>query len=135
MDLTQIPLFKAMAKRLAWLSQRQTVLAENVANANTPGYQAADLKPLDFGTLVSGAGKSLKLAATAPGHFAGGPGTTGTGFARETPASASERGLNGNSVGLEDQMMKVSQTATDYAFTASLYKKQIALLKAAIGAG
>ena len=125
MDLSQIPLFKAMAQKLAWLGGRQTVLAENVANMNTPGFHASDLKPVDFGKVLSGENVGpLKLVATAPGHIA-------------TPAS----GDKGNAqkvelqgpVQIEDQMMKVSDTATQYAFTTSLYQKQIALLKAALG--
>jgi flagellar basal-body rod protein FlgB len=125
MDLTQIPLFKAMAKKLAWLGARQAVLAENVANANTPGYRAIDLKPVDFGKVLKGEGNGiLKLTATSPGHItvpASGP-----------PPEAPEVPVNGP-VQLEDQMMKVSDTATDYAFTTSLYQKQIALLKEALG--
>jgi flagellar basal-body rod protein FlgB len=125
MDLSQIPLFKAMAQKLAWLGGRQTVLAQNVANMNTPGYHGSDLKPIDFGKLLSGEDSGpLKLVATSPGHIS-------------TPAS----GDQGNAqkvelqgpVQVEEQMMKVSDTATQYAFTTSLYQKQIALLKAAIG--
>ena len=41
MDIGHIPLFAAFSKRMAWLTQRQTVLAENVANANTPGNNSA----------------------------------------------------------------------------------------------
>lgn len=134
MDLTQIPLFKAMAKRLAWLGERQTVLAENVANANTPGFRAQDLKPLDFGALVAGARGQLKIAATEPGHISTPAGRAAASFQRDANARA-ERALSGNSVSLEDQMMKVTQTATDYAFTTSLYKKHVALIKAALGGG
>ncbi len=70
MDLSQIPLFKAMAQKLAWLGGRQTVLSENVANLNTPGFHPSDLKPLDFGKLLSGeATGPLQMVATSPGHI------------------------------------------------------------------
>jgi flagellar basal-body rod protein FlgB len=124
MDLTQIPLFKAMAKKLAWLSARQSVLAENVANANTPGFRAGDLKPPDFGKLLGGHGGTLTLASTAPGHIA-----TSAGGGKADAQKVQTSGP----IQLEDQMMKVSDTATAYAFTTSLYQKQIALIKAAIG--
>jgi len=124
MDLTLIPLFKAMAKKLAWASARQTVLAENVANANTPGFGASDLKPVDFGKLLSGKGDGiLRLASTSPAHI-----TTPAGG---TPVA--QRVATPGPIQLEDQMMKVSDTATDYAFTTSLYQKQIALIKEALG--
>jgi len=136
MDLTQIPLFKAMAKKLAWLNQRQTVLAQNVANANTPGYKPGDLKPLDFPALLDGgANGSLKLAGTDSGHILAMPGRENTDFKLAAPETRADADLTGNAVNIEDQMMKVSQTATDYAFTASLYKKQVALFKTALGGG
>jgi flagellar basal-body rod protein FlgB len=125
MDLTQIPLFKAMAKKLAWLSARQNVLAANVANANTPGFRASDMKPLDFGKLLGGqGGGQLTLVATSPGHIAT-PAGGGTQNAQKVATTGP--------IQLEDQMMKVSDNATDYAFTTSLYQKQIALIKEALG--
>jgi len=125
MDLTQIPIFAEMAKRLQWLTARQNVIAENVANANTPGYTASDLKPLDFGKLLSGQQGPLQLAAADPAHLS-------------APATASgdfQTADGGSPVSLEQQMMLLSQTATDFNFTTALYQKQIALIKAAIGQG
>lgn len=125
MDLSQIPLFKAMAKKLGWLGSRQGVLAENVANANTPGFRPSDVKAIDFKALLAGSslGGALKLVTTTPNQIATPPSAVG----------GVDRVQQPGRVELEDQMMKVSQTATDYAFTTSLYQKQIALLKHAIG--
>lgn len=125
MDLSNIPLFKAMAAKLGWLGTRQGVLAENVANANTPGYRPADMKPIDFKALLGGSGvtRTLKLVTTAPNQIATPPNGVG----------GADRVESDGRVELEDQMMKVSQTGTDYAFTTSLYQKQIALIKHAIG--
>ncbi|HTZ76463.1 MAG TPA: flagellar basal body rod protein FlgB [Stellaceae bacterium] len=124
MDLSNIPLFKAMAKKLNWLGGRQAVLAENVANANTPDFRPSDVKSIDFQALLSGSklGGTLKLVTTAPNQIA-------------TPPSAIggvDRVQQPGRVDLEDQMIKVSQTATDYAFTTNLYQKQITLIKHAI---
>ena len=129
MDLTQIPLFAAMAKQLQWLTARQNVIAENVANANTTGYQAADLKPLDFGKVLAGEAPSLQLATTDPRHLIA-PSTSETG-----PGPDFERTESGHPVSLEEQMMKLSQTSSDFNFTTALYQKQIALIKDAIGHG
>lgn len=132
MDLRNIPLFEAITRRMSWLSDRQTVLAENVANANTPGYNEKDLKEPDFKALLSGAPSSaVHLVATQPGHFtlsAGGgqPGTIDT---------TEDRTLNGNGVSIEAQMMKVSENAADYALTTTLYKQNIALFKTALDNG
>jgi flagellar basal-body rod protein FlgB len=106
-------------------AQRANVIADNVANLNTPGFKPSDLKPIDFGKLLSGGGSgALQLVSTSPGHIS-------------TPANGAKAGqqkvaLDGP-VQVEDQMMKVSDTATQYAFTTSLYQKQIALIKAALG--
>jgi len=127
MDLTQIPLFAAMAKHLQWLTARQDVIAENVANANTPGFKGADLKPLDFTKVLAGEPQTLQLATTDPQHLSTPlpiePGA-GSNFER-TPAA--------HPVSIEDQMMKLSETASDFSFITGLYQKQIALIKDAIG--
>jgi len=67
MDLNGIPLFSLISGRMSWLSARQSVLAENVANGDTPNYAARDIKPLDFQTILAGQGMgSTKLAITMP---------------------------------------------------------------------
>ncbi|HTS92944.1 MAG TPA: flagellar basal body protein [Stellaceae bacterium] len=127
MDLTQIPLFKAMAKKLAWLGARQTVLAENVANASTVGFQGSDLKPLDFRTVLAGKTGALEMAPASSGVSASPlPGKNPNGFERTAPSGK---------VQLESEIMKVSQTTSDYAFMTSLYQKQLAMLKTALGRG
>ena len=52
MDLTQIPLFEMLTRRMSWLNERQKVLAQNIANADTPHYVPRDLEPLDFESLT-----------------------------------------------------------------------------------
>src|SRR3546814_18010246 len=48
MDLNQLPMFDLLTRRMKWLSERQEVLAQNIANANTPDYTPQDLKPMPF---------------------------------------------------------------------------------------
>lgn len=129
MDLTQIPIFAEMTKRLQWLTARQDVIAENVANANSPGYEAGDLKPLDFSKTLNEQQTPLQLATSDPRHLEA-PSTSTSG-----PTGEFERTDTGAPVSLEQQMMVLSQTASDFNFTTALYQKQIALIKAAIGQG
>jgi flagellar basal-body rod protein FlgB len=129
MDLSKIPLFEAMSKRMAWLSERQTVLAENVANADMPGYVARDLKPPDFRSMVSKSVQQVSLLTTQPGHIAVKSETMSTAETTNT----TEPSLSGNRVSLEDEMMKVSQTANDFALTSTLYRANIGLIKAVLG--
>jgi flagellar basal-body rod protein FlgB len=132
MDLTKVPLLEAITRRMSWLGERQSVLAQNVANADTPGYVAKDVKAPSFAELVSGASARLPMAVTEPGHIE--PVHDDGGFkmvAQKTP----ERAPDGNGVQLETQMMKISDTANDYALTTSLYRQQLGLLKLVLGQG
>jgi flagellar basal-body rod protein FlgB len=131
MDIRSIPLFEAITRRMAWLTDRQTVLAENVANANTPGYLEKDLKEPDFRALVAGTSSVVHLATTQPGHITAKPGSEIIG----TVDSTTDRTLNGNGVSIEAQMMKVSENAADYSLTTTLYKQNLAMIKMALGGG
>jgi flagellar basal-body rod protein FlgB len=132
MDFGSLPLFRAMAKRMAWLGERQQVLAQNVANVDTPGFQPQDLKKPDFRALVAGASAKLPLAGTQPMHLASVQG--GGGF-KAAAAPGAERMISGNTVSIEGEMMKVSETASDYALMTNLYRRHIGMLKAALGRG
>ncbi len=122
-----------MAKRLAWLTERQTVLAQNVANVDTPGYVPEDMKEPDFRKVLQEGGTSkLRLSTTASGHFGGRP-VSANGSGNSSKEKGGEKSLSGNAVSLEDQMLKVSQTASDYALMTNLYRKQVGMVKTALG--
>lgn len=134
MDFTNLPLLGALTRKMNWLTERQRVLSENIANANTPHYQSVDLRPLDFRKQLDETQARLQLVSTDPGHFTSGPNPPAV------PADAlvkapEDRELSGNTVSVEDEMIKVSQTAADYQLMTNLYKKQIGLIKDAIGHG
>ena len=129
MDLTKIKLFDLMQSNLNYLSSRQTVLAQNIGNANTPGYEAKDVKKPDFAKLLSGT-HSSGLATTNPAHI------SGTGFAggkKVIDSKSFEVSPTGNKVVLEDETMKMSQTGMEYQETTNLYRKMMEMLKTAIG--
>ena len=130
MDLGKIPLFEAITRRMSWLGERQSVLSQNIANADTPGYTAKDVKAPDFGKLVANAGQRLPMTVTSPKHVT--PVHDGGQFRTEAQKPG-ERAPNGNSVKLEEQMMKVSDTVNDYALTTSLYRQQLGLFKLVLG--
>ena len=119
-------LMQALKTRMQWHQSRQKVLAENVANADSPGFKPTDLKAPSTNSGFGG----VSLARTSAGHMSvagGNGGFDGTGAPRfeTTP--------NGNAVSLEDEMLKVAQNQSDYQLAASLYSKGLSLMKIAIG--
>ena len=133
MDLGSLTVFRALQARMRWLNERQEVLAQNVANADTPHYQSRDLKPLDFREMLHGQERALRLAVSQPGHIAV------DNRVAERRASSEKSKLEasptGNAVVLEEEMLKVGQTAHDYQLMSSLYSKSISMIKTAIGRG
>ncbi len=132
MDLNRIGLLKAITRRMDWLGERQRVLAENISNADTPGYRAKDMKPVSFGELVRGNQLGLTVSATQAGHMRGIGGRANDQWKRTT-AGAYEMAPNGNTVNLEQQMMSVAETQSDHNLMTSLYRKQVGLLRKALG--
>ena len=66
MPISDIPILSMLRTRMQWHQARQQVLAENVANADTPNYQAKDLAPPTFENMLSTA--SIGLDRTQPGR-------------------------------------------------------------------
>ena len=129
MALTDIPIFSMLRTRLEWSQARQRVLAENVANADTPNFRPSDLAPLKFDSPQRM--EPVRLATTEAGHIPG-LGDTGGEFQAERHGKFDIRG-SGNGVNLEDEMMKVAANQMDYQTVSALYARSLNLLKTAIG--
>ena len=135
MDFSGIPLFNIMKVKLEYLSQRQAIFAQNIANADTPNYKAKDLAAPDFKKLMSSNSASqatLRPAVTKANHIA----TSGTpegNFAVIKQATTDELKPNGNNVTVEGEMAKVAQNQADYQQALNLYSKAITMFKTAIG--
>jgi flagellar basal-body rod protein FlgB len=135
MDLKSIPMFSALRASMHWLDGRQKVLADNVANATMPGYKARDLEDLDFSAALSAVekradGHNQHAFHGSSSSFSGrGGGMTSIGVVE---SSGSEISADGNSVVLEEQMMKVTETRVQYQAAVGLYKKGLGLIRLAI---
>lgn len=121
-------LMLALKTRMHWHQSRQKVLAENVANADSPGFRPMDVKAPAIGTGQAGVGLSL----TSAGHM---DLSTRRGGFDDSRAKRFETTPSGNAVNLEDEMGKVAQNQSDYQLAASLYSKGLGLMKIAIGKG
>jgi flagellar basal-body rod protein FlgB len=139
MAITDIPILSMLRTRLQWSQARQRVLAENIANADTPNYRARDLAPPKFeapAAAVAGTAAPLttvSLARTEDGHIAG-IGQGDSPFRSERSAGYEVR-PTGNAVNLEQEMMKVAANQMDYEAVAALYTRSLGLLKTALGKG
>ena len=132
MNMPDMPLLSVLRQRMSWLHQRQDVLSQNVANADTPGYVARDLKPQDFSSLLSGETRNgSAMLATDPRHITMKPGSSSIFDDVESPDG--QANPNGNAVSLEQEMIKVSETQAEFQAAANLYAKAMSMMKTAIG--
>lgn len=134
MQVNDIPLMSMLKDRMAWLNRRQDLLSQNVASANVPGYTPRDLKPMDFENTLKATrmSASSSLAVTDPRHIAFTSATTGY---EEKTAPDVAATPTGNSVSLEDEMIRVADTQAQYQAATNLYAKAIEMMKIAIGRG
>jgi flagellar basal-body rod protein FlgB len=127
MDPTRIPLFDLAEKRLNWTAQRQTVLATNIANANTPGFQGRDVQSFD--KVLAGV-TPMGPAQTQAGHMAG---TAPAGLASLITDPPQARALDGNTVTLDEQLTKVADTETTQTLVTSIWKQYMGMFNTALG--
>lgn len=110
---------------------RLGIIAQNVANADTPGYKAADLPSFaeTYAQGLDGDG-AMPMRATRPGHFAAAD--------AEIPAPVIHRNTaagapNGNSVSLEQEMVKAAQARQDHEMALAIYRNTSSIIRASLG--
>jgi flagellar basal-body rod protein FlgB len=134
-DLKDTPYFAIMRARLDHLGERQARIAENIANASTPGYVPRDVDTKRFEAAVSrasqrsGSGR-LVMARTDDGHMPQASGAWRT-PARTIARPDSETTLDGNAVVLEEQTMRAAETRMAFETSLALYQKGLQLVRMA----
>ncbi len=143
MNLDEIPLMGILKNRMTYISQREKLIAQNVANTDTPGYAPHDLKPF---TVQGASGSGLAMSqpsgsggggapsgfamsqpiSTNPAHLQGTVSSTGPWKAIKT--SDTETTLDGNKVTLEDEMAKMTTSRLDYEAAVGFYQKALGML-------
>lgn len=131
MDMNKMSLFASLKKRMDYINSRQEVLAQNIANADTPKYRAKDLVPYDFKDLLRRENMHVKMTGSNAKHINTAPPTM-TDYAKDR-SKPYETTLDGNQVVLEEQIMKMNESRVDHELTTQLYKKNLALFRTAIG--
>ncbi len=136
MSTQNLSLFKALGSKMDFLNQRQRIISQNVANADTPNYQPKDLKPVNFDNVlkkVTKDGMSVNINTTDNMHMPP-PGEI------RDPKSAKQKHVYevapaGNAVIMEEQLFKANQTVIDYNLMTNLYQKNVGMIRTALGSG
>lgn len=133
MDLANSPFFSLLRARLDHLSERQRLIAENIANATTPGYRPRDLDTSGFERLLAsaGGGRGLAMARTNDGHMGVGGGAAGSATPRVITRNDSEVTMDGNAVILEEEMTRAAETRLAFETGLALYQKGLDLVRLA----
>ena len=135
MDLQNLGLFRMAKTKLDWLAQRQKVLAQNIANANTPDYRAKDLRELDFAKEIKSVMEpQVQVAQTDARHLPGTLPTRGP-FYEDSHGKPYEESIDGKRVVLEEQMEKVGKVKGEYTLALNLFQKNVKMMKTALGKG
>ena len=132
MDLDSFALFRIISRNLDWTAERQGLLAQNIANADTPGYRPRDIEP--FAEHLRDAERArIPLQRHHELHLSGqgaaGAGTPGSSAVSDTY----EVSPTGNEVILEQQMISMAETTMQHQLATSLFRKHIGMLQTALG--
>ncbi len=142
--LSGIGLLKGIMSKMDWLDQNQRVLSQNIANADTPGYQPMSLKPADFESVLGASAKSgagtapqlkmtpVTLEASNSMHFGTQPGTK-TPAAEKAQRTVYEASPDNNGVVIEEQLFKANRNQMDYQLATNLYRRNVGMLRMALG--
>jgi flagellar basal-body rod protein FlgB len=141
--MTSTPrLLSAITQSMKHLAHSQRVISENIANSETPGFKARVVAAPEFSSLVDALGGNTGKPRVDRPRVSLSSGMVGLG-ARPPQAGSgvmldrdtSETKPDGNNVTLEDQLLKMGAVQADYTAMTNLYRKQLGLLKSAVGRG
>ena len=133
MDVFDLPVFRMARVKMDWLAQRQKVLSQNVANADTPKYRARDLREIDFKRMTLDTIEPMvQPTVTNPSHIKAPLPERGP--YQELPIRRTwEKSINENPVVLEEQMEKMARGRSQYDLALRLIRKNLTMLKTALG--
>lgn len=122
------PEVMGMASALAAnAAARLTAIAQNVANADTPGYRARDAQSFQDSYRAA---SDLPLRTTRPGHMGGSSGQALTAISERAGGHMSP---NGNNVSLETEMLAAAGVRQDHDLALTVYRSSLGLLRASLG--
>ena len=135
MDLDGIPIFALIKGKLGYDTQRQKVISQNIANANTPDYKPKDLEKVDFSSALSSiTGDTSTITPDMTNKMHMSPNALPTDEARALQMKKTyDVTPTGNAVVMEEQMVKSTETMTDYNLMTAIYQKNVNMMRTALG--
>lgn len=132
MAFDDINVLSTLRQALGYHNARQRVLAENVANVNTPGFTPGEISQGQFERVLNGqaSAPSGGLRVTDPRHYGGGTAGSSAAYSTEQRPD-SETTVNGNSVVIEEQMVRANENRMKYETALSLYQKSLNMIRLA----
>jgi flagellar basal-body rod protein FlgB len=134
MDYSGIKLMQMMQTKMAYLSEKQDVLAQNIANADTPGFEAKKMRNLDFERMALAEARRLQLRGSSSGTSLEGARHTQE-FRQDKQRKTYETTPVENNIALEEQMAMVAMNNLEYTTVTNLYTKTSGMFRIAMGQG
>lgn len=131
MAVGDLKLFSMLRSKMHWHQARQKVLAENIANADSPGYQARDLRKFSFDRMLKPQQTGGLETRLTNSHHLKGRVIFPDGNLVGKKMDGFEVTPEGNQVVLEEQMMKVTANQMDYQAASTLYTKGLSIIRMA----
>ncbi|MFN8983799.1 MAG: flagellar basal body rod protein FlgB [Alphaproteobacteria bacterium] len=128
MDPTKTGPIALSEQRLRWLEARQRVLAQNIANADTPNYRPSDMQP--FAKVLSGKLSERQMVVTNANHLQGTRNQDGRTLKERISAN---RDPSGNAVSLEREALRVADTDSAHATALSVRRRYMSMFMTALG--
>jgi flagellar basal-body rod protein FlgB len=116
--MSSMTLFDLAGRQNEYLAQRQSIIAQNVANANMPGYKARDLQKFD--AALDAATSSIPLKTTDPQHLQPviGPEVQ----VASVTTNDADVNQSGNNVSLEKEFLKSADVVRSYSLNTQIVK-------------
>lgn len=131
MDMFGLSIVNLAKNKLDYLTERQKVVATNIANADTPGYVAQDVEEPNFAAMVKNSlSPQMKMTVTNPKHMAAAP-IQGGMYKIYTPKPDTALTIDGNGVNIEDELNKASQVKSEHEKVLTIYNKYKSMLQTA----
>ena len=124
----KLEIFQMASGMARHAATRQSLVAQNIAQADTPGYKARDLR--SFADTYQTRSGGMEIRATRAGHLMD---TTAHGATPRIIAGVGSESPNGNNVSLEGEMMRSAEISGDHKRALAIYQSSMRMLRSSMG--